>query len=81
MSKSEKRLARMRNNPQGWVLDDLITVANEFGMTLKNQVGSHATFSHPLMREILTVPAKRPIKPVYVKKFVAMIDEILDSER
>ena len=76
MSRSEKRLARMRNNPQGWVLDDLIAVANQHGIQLKNQVGSHATFSHPSVREILTVPAKRPIKSVYVKKFVAMVDEV-----
>lgn len=77
MSKADKKLSRMRNNPRGdWVLDDLITLASRHGITFKNQVGSHATFTHQAVSEILTVPAARPIKPHYIKRFVAMIDEI-----
>jgi hypothetical protein len=26
------------------------------------------------VKEIVSVPAKRPIKPVYIKQFVALID-------
>lgn len=33
-------------------------------------------FSHAASRTRLTVPARRPIKPVYVREFVAFIDEI-----
>jgi len=36
--------------------------------------GSHVIFSAPGEREIVPVPAKRPIKPVYIKQFVALID-------
>lgn len=36
--------------------------------------GSHVIFSATGVREILSVPAKRPIKPVYIKQFVALID-------
>jgi hypothetical protein len=38
--------------------------------------GSHVIFSAPGVREIVSVPAKRPIKPVYVKQFVALIDAV-----
>jgi len=31
-------------------------------------------FSAPGVREIVSVPDKRPIKPIYVKQFVALID-------
>ena len=31
-------------------------------------------FSAPGVREIVSAPAKRPIKPVYIKQFVALID-------
>jgi hypothetical protein len=31
-------------------------------------------FGAPGVREIVSVPAKRPIKPVYVKYFLALID-------
>ena len=36
--------------------------------------GSHVIFSASGVREIVSVPAKRPIKPVYIKQFVALID-------
>lgn len=81
MSKTEKRLARMRNNPRGdWILDDLVSLAQRYGIAFKSQVGSHATFSHPSVPEILTVPARRPIKPIYIKDFVALIDKITAAE-
>jgi hypothetical protein len=30
--------------------------------------------AHPRMAEKLTIPYKRPIKPVYIRKLVAFID-------
>jgi predicted RNA binding protein YcfA (HicA-like mRNA interferase family) len=36
--------------------------------------GSHVIFRHP-NGAMLSVPARRPIKPVYVKKFVRLIEE------
>jgi hypothetical protein len=39
-----------------------------------NKGGSHVIFSASHVREIVSVPAKRPIKPVYIKKFLALID-------
>lgn len=36
--------------------------------------GSHVIFSATGVREIVSVPAKRPIKPVYIKRFLALVD-------
>jgi predicted RNA binding protein YcfA (HicA-like mRNA interferase family) len=36
--------------------------------------GSHVIFRHP-NGAMLSVPAHRPIKPVYVRKFVRLIEE------
>jgi hypothetical protein len=36
--------------------------------------GSHVIFGASGVREIVTLPAKRPIKPIYVRHFVALID-------
>ncbi|MND04623.1 hypothetical protein D3C83_249830 [compost metagenome] len=36
--------------------------------------GSHVIFSAHGVREIVSVPAKRPIKPVYIKRFLTLID-------
>jgi hypothetical protein len=32
-------------------------------------------FEHPKVVRALSVPARRPIKPVYVRKFVALIED------
>lgn len=33
-------------------------------------------FPHPLAPGILTIPSRRPIKPVYIRKLVQMIDAV-----
>ena len=38
--------------------------------------GSHYKVAHARMTEKLTIPYKRPIKPVYIRKLVAFIDAV-----
>jgi hypothetical protein len=33
-------------------------------------------FEHPDLAEALSVPARRPIKPIYVQRFVRFIDAV-----
>ena len=65
----------MRNNPTGWRIEDLKTVAARFHIEHRQPGTSHVTFRHPSGAK-LTVPARKPIKPVYVKKFLELIDEV-----
>ena len=37
-------------------------------------------FSHPVVPDILSVPAHRPIKPVYVRQIVALVDKVKESQ-
>jgi len=74
MTKSDKMLEKMRNNPRDWQLADLEVIANRLGVTARRGKGSHVSFTHPRWVDILTVPAHRPIKSIYVKKFVLLID-------
>lgn len=77
MSQKDKKLERMKNNPKGWRIEDLKPIAEEFGLEFRNsKTGSHVTFYYPDHPEILTIPSKRPIKPVYVKEFTALIERI-----
>ena len=41
--------------------------------------GSHWKVAIPGNEIILTVPAKRPIKPFYVRKLVELVDEVDDE--
>jgi predicted RNA binding protein YcfA (HicA-like mRNA interferase family) len=73
MTKIDKTLEKMRNNPRDWQLADLESIANRFGISIRRGKGSHVSFSHPFWIEILTVPAHRPLKPIYVKKFLSLL--------
>jgi hypothetical protein len=78
MGKADKLLERMRANPQGdWSISDIQTVCMRLGWNClpPSGGGSHWKIAAPGMEHILTIPAKRPIKPVYIRKFVALIDE------
>jgi len=75
MTAAAKILGRMRNNPAGLRIEDLKTVADRFKIEYRQPGTSHVTFRHPSGAK-LTVPARRPIKQVYVKKFLELIDEV-----
>jgi hypothetical protein len=83
LAKGEKLLERMRANPRDdWQIDDIRTVCRAYGLDFRKPGGgsSHATVSHPSQREILTVVARKPVKPIYVIKLVSFIDSVLESE-
>ena len=76
-----KLLEAMRRNPRDWQIGQLVTVAVQFGLECRNHGGSHHVFSHPALFEALSVPAHRPIKPVYVRRFVALVDQAKELQR
>jgi len=77
VARGEKLLARMRANPGDWRIEDVETICNAFGLEFRRKTGSHATISHSKVREILTVPARRPIKPLYIVRLVLFIDAVI----
>ena len=80
MSTQAKLLARMRNNPREWRIEDLKAVADRFGIVWRNEGGSHHVFSFPGLDDDVCVPAHRPIKPVYVRHFVALVDKLKEFQ-
>jgi hypothetical protein len=52
-------------------------LARRFGVTWE-VTGSQATFRSPGGNRI-TVPVRRPIKPIYIKLFVEFIDHIKEE--
>ena len=78
MGQGAKRLEEMRRNPRGdWQVSDVEVVCREFGIDLRPPTsGSQFKVTHPRVMEILTLPANRPIKPVYVRKLVAFVDRV-----
>jgi hypothetical protein len=79
---SGKILQKMRKNQVGWRIEDLQSVAADHGVWWRRPSGggSHVIFGAPGVREIVSVPSKRPIKAVYVKQFLALIDSTGGSQ-
>ena len=73
MAKSEKTLNKMIANPKDWRIEQLETIAKQYGVSVRKTGGSHVVFDHDDWIELLCVPAHRPIKPVYIKKFISLI--------
>ena len=74
---TRSRLERMRANPAAdWTIEDVKAICREFGALCEAARGgsSHYKVAHPRVVEKLTVPYKRPIKAVYIRKLVSFID-------
>ncbi|MBF0461681.1 MAG: type II toxin-antitoxin system HicA family toxin [Magnetococcales bacterium] len=74
MNTSAKLIDAMMNNPSGWSIDQLQTVARSAGVGWRQRRGSHCTFTRQ-DGQILTIPAHRPINQGYVRKFIQFVKE------
>ena len=69
-------MRRNRRNPLDWQLAQLQTVARQNNIDWRHEKTSHCVFVRA-DGKTLPVPAHRPIKPVYVKKFIACLSGCL----
>lgn len=81
MNTVAKLLQAMRNNPRDWSMDQVLTVAQRYGFEVRSSGGSHHVLSHPALGEALTVPARRPIKPIYIMRLLALIEQVKGVDR
>ena len=76
------RLDRMRANPAGdWGIDDVEALCAEYAIRCipPRGGGSHWKVSDPSQRDILTIPQRRPVKPVYIRKLVRFIQAVMEA--
>lgn len=77
MSSGEKLLERMRTNPRDRRVEDIQIVCTAFGTACTSpRKGSHYKVKHESQAEMLTVPARRPIKPFYIEALVEFVDAV-----
>lgn len=63
----------MRANPSNdWRIEDLKSLARRFGITYHQPGTSHVTF-RTLDGRMLTVPSHKPVKAIYIKKFIELV--------
>ena len=65
----------MKANPKGdWTPDDIRTLVHAHSLTLRQRGTSHAVITNSRGHH-LTVPMHKPIKPFYIRRLVALIEE------
>lgn len=78
MARADKRLQKMRSNPRDWRIEELQSVADSLGIEWLHDGGSHVIFRSPY-GEHLSVPARRPIKPIYIARFLALLETVQEA--
>ncbi len=72
MSRAQKLIEAMANNPLDWQIDQVHTVAKASGLTVHCPGGSHHVVRNAAGAKI-SIPAHRPIKAIYIKKLIRLI--------
>jgi predicted RNA binding protein YcfA (HicA-like mRNA interferase family) len=78
MGIKHKTITKMRNNPRDWRIDQIEMIAKQCGISVRKSGGSHVVLTHPTWVELLCIPAHRPIKPIYIKKLIALLEKLED---
>jgi hypothetical protein len=82
MSGAQKLFDQMALNPKGdWSINDIQMVCRDNNLTCEppSGGGSHWKISSPELDFILIVPARRSIKPFYIKAFVGFVRKSLGA--
>lgn len=80
MGKIDKRLKAMKTNPQDdWRIEDLHSIARRYNIDYRQPGTSHFTF-RCWNGTCLTVLSHKPIKAIYIKKFLEMINTLQEKE-
>jgi hypothetical protein len=81
MSKSEKLLEKIRNNPKVVSFEDLDKVLRECGFACRQAGSGSSHYVYTYGVERLTVPYKRPyLKAVYVKQALDILDRVFGDK-
>ena len=77
-TRRQKRRQKLARNPKNVRFEDVRQLLEAYGFELKRTKGSHHSFVGSIGSERVTVviPFRRPLKEIYVKRVLAILDEI-----
>jgi predicted RNA binding protein YcfA (HicA-like mRNA interferase family) len=77
-NRRQKRRHKIAQNPKNVRFEDLQRLLEDYGFELKRTKGSHHAFIGYVGDEKMTliVPYHRPLKEVYVKQVLSLLDQI-----
>lgn len=80
MTKREKRLKKIRQNPKNVTKDELDVVLRDFGFEARAGKGSHSVYQHPNLQNPIVIATHAAHVPAYiVKQALEAIDQIISE--
>jgi predicted RNA binding protein YcfA (HicA-like mRNA interferase family) len=77
ITKKEKLLERIKNNPKTVKFEELDKILSDVGFVRRQPSGGSSHYTYNLQDKILTVPYKRPyVKVIYVKTAIKLLEEL-----
>lgn len=80
MTRTDKLIEKLRNNPRDASIAQIRKILDRYGLQYVWGKGDHLNVKHPELDYILTIPAHKPIKPIYIIKLLKMIDDIKEDD-
>jgi len=83
MTKRQKRLQKLRQNPKDVSFEELRQVLEDHGFVLDHATGSHHIFRAVVEDQAfkVVIPFNRPVKPVYVRAALELIDQVNEARQ
>ena len=76
MSKRDKLLNKIRNNPPNVKFETLQTILLHCGFSERKPKGGSSHYTYILGDLIITIPKHKPVNKIYVKQFLKLIDNL-----
>lgn len=79
MSQWEKLYKKIRNNPRNVKFEEIDRLLRHAGFVRRqsNSGGSHYSYSHEQLSEILTIPKNKPVKAFYIKLALTFYEQVV----
>lgn len=84
MSKKEKLYIKIKRNPNNVEFGEIQNLLHIAGFIERKGKGDHFIFFHPELngyKENITIPYNRPIKVVYIKKALKLLEKLGYDEK
>ncbi len=76
MSKKDKLLQKLRNNPTNVKFETLQTLLLHIGFSERAPRGGSSHYTYTFRNHIITIPKHKPVKTIYVKKVLAILQDL-----
>lgn len=81
MTKREKRIRKMFQNPKSVAFSELNLILQDLGFEVRQPKSGSSHFIYTKEKIQISVPFKRPyVKEVYIKRVLELIEEVYEKE-